>query len=1068
MSNPRQLPAALIGFAVLCAMPAAAKAEPAEGLEFFEKRIRPVLVKHCYECHSAAAAEPKGGLLLDTREALLTGGESGPAVVPGSPDESLLVSAVRQEGLEMPPSGRRPDEVIDDLVEWIRSGAPDPRVRPAEAADAAAELWAQQFDERRRWWSLQPVRAAAVPEVRDSNWSGWPMDRFVLARLEEEGLRAAPRADRGTLVRRLSFALTGLPPSPQEVEAFVSDSSAGGWERLVDRLLASPHFGERWARHWMDVVRYTDTYGYEWDIPAKGAWRYRDYLVRAFNADVPFDQLLREQIAGDLLENPRLNQVDQINESLIGLMFYQMGEKRHGDSAEFNGIHQEMLDNKIDAFGKAFQATTISCARCHDHKLDAVAQREYYALGGALISSRWVTNTVDLPQRQETARRELAEIKSTLRPLLGQVWQGDVGQWTAETWRHQRQAHGEAELPLENPLHPWFVLQRAADAGTSIAEAWTGLAKQHQDEHGKRTANNAAHFSLVADFRQGIPPGWSVDGVGLADVVARGDFTVALEGDAAVSQILHGGLDTHALSPRMNGAIRTPWLNTLEAGHLSFEVSGGHFAARRTVVDNAFLTERQQYIDQKHPAWQMADTLSAMRDRHIYIELATKTSNPNFPPRVGLGGACSEEQAADPRSWFGVTRVVRHQAPSSPLDELARFVPLFAGPPPATLDEAAGRYAAWIGGAVDGWCSGQPTDDQVRLLNWALDAGLLFNRRDAASHPQIAELVDRYRRVEARLSEPWTVNGMADVDPGFDYRLNVRGDYDQLGEAVGRGYLAVIAEACGGDSISAAVPHGGSSGDGAARDQAACFNVAGSGRGELAELIASPSNPLTARVFVNRVWHWLFGAGIVATVDDFGHIGELPSHPELLDYLAARFMAEGWSLKTLVREIVLSETFCQSQAAESSAAAVDPSNRLLHHYPVRRLDAESIRDAMLWVSGRLDRRLFGPPLNPYRLNEDAQKRLFSGPLDGDGRRSIYTKVTIMEPPRFLATFNQPAPKIPTGKRDVTTTPAQSLTLLNDPFVAAQAEYWAGRLLEHPVETAAQRVAGMFMSALGRP
>ena len=312
-------------------------------------------------------------------------------------------------------------------------------------------------------------------------------------------------------------------------------------------------------------------------------------------------------------------------------------------------------------------------------------------------------------------------------------------------------------------------------------------------------------------------------------------------------------------------------------------------------------------------------------------------------------------------------------------------------------------------------------------------------------------LVARYRTLEAALATPWTVNGMADIDPGFDYRLNVRGDYDQLGEPVPRGYLRVLDR----DAERR-------------RDVPNTTGPRGSGRRELARQVASPQNPLTARVFVNRVWHWLFGAGLVPTPDNFGSAGQRPSHPELLDYLASRFVRDGWSVKTLVRELVLSETWCQSQQADPTALTLDPANRLWHHYPLRRLDAEAIRDAMLYGSGRLDNRRFGPPLDPHRPQEDPQKRLFSGPLDGAGRRSIYTRITIMEPPRMLATLNQPKPKIPTGKRDMTATPAQSLTLLNDPFVVQQAQAWAQRLVGRPPEPVAERIGHVFRRAFGRP
>ena len=361
-------------------------------LEFFEKRIRPVLVESCNSCHSEIQA--MGGLRLDHRGGWQEGGQSGPALVPGDPDQSPLVRAIRHDGSRTPmPLGgaQLPAETIDDFEQWILLGAPDPRDAPpaAKTAYVADDSWEAVFEERSRWWSLQPVIQPPLPQVENERWSDLPMDRFILAQLEKNGLEPAPRAHRSTLVRRLSLVLTGLPPTAEQVEAFVSDPDNGAYQRLVDRLLESPHFGERWARHWMDVVRYSDTYGYEWDIPAKGAWRFRDYLIRAFNDDLPFDRLIREQIAGDVLESPRINSDQQINESLIGPMFYMMGEKRHGDSVIFNGIHQEMVDDKIDAFSKAFQAMTVACARCHDHKLDAVAQKDYYALAGVLMSSRW-------------------------------------------------------------------------------------------------------------------------------------------------------------------------------------------------------------------------------------------------------------------------------------------------------------------------------------------------------------------------------------------------------------------------------------------------------------------------------------------------------------------------------------------------------------------------------------------------------------------------------------------------------------------------------------------------------
>ena len=1019
--------------------------------ELFEQKIRPLLVRHCYECHSGASNEVKGSLRLDYRDAVLKGGHSGPILMPGSPDESLLLSAIRHEGLEMPPGKKLTDAEIQDVEDWIRSGAFDPRDHPPDPKSIATETFEALYQDRRRWWSLQPPVVTAPPQMKwpqvdndnagtENDNAGTAIDSFILTQLLDRQLAPAQRADERTLIRRACFAVTGLPPSEEQLHSSLNDQTPQSWQRVVDQLLASPHLGERWARHWMDVVRYTDTYGYEWDMPAKGAWRYRDYLIRAFNNDVGFDQLVREQIAGDLLNSPRLNHELGINESLIGPMFFQMGEKRHGDSSEFNGIHQEMLDNKIDAFGKAFLATTISCARCHDHKLDAISQRDYYALGGLFMSARWITNTVDLPERNKAVREELKQLKQQLRSELAQRWQANLELLTAESLNTLSKT--VAERPLEDPLRIWSQLQSAEAAGQGFETVWQTLQKTYRDESQRKITENAAHFATVVDFRDGVPKAWSSDGEGTREISPRGDFVVALSGEKAVDSILFGGLCTNSLSPRLNGALRTPWTKSFGPGHLSFEVAGGDFSAQRTVVDNAFLTEKQQYLANATPQWRLVDTLSSL-DRNVYVEFATKTSNPNFPPRVGLGGACSEEQVADPRSWFQISRVVKHTAPFSPHDELTRMLPLLDGETPQSLNEAANRFRAVLQQSVVAWQEQHATDDHVRMLNWMLSAGVLQNSADStAPESSINRLILSYRELEQKLAEPTTVNGMADIDPPLDYRLNVRGDYDQLGDPVPHGAARFLLDVCDANETRRT-------------------------RLELAELVASPRNPLTARVYVNRVWHWLFGQGLARTPDDFGHVGDLPSHPELLDYLTHEFISSGWSTKQLIRSILLSQTWQQSQQSVDGAQDVDPTNRLLHHFPVQRLDAESLRDAMLFVSGRLESRLYGPTSNPYRLNEDDQKRLFSGPLDGLGRRSIYTKVTIMEPPRFLATFNQPAPKIPTGRRDITTTPAQSLTLLNDPFVAGQANYWASQLIQQSDTTIESRLQQMFVKALGR-
>ena len=1074
-------------------------------LEFFEKKIRPVLVDRCLNCHSEQ--QPLAGLRLDSRQGWEKGGNSGRAIVPGDPDASLLIRAIRHDGSQAAmPLGedKLAPDILQSFEEWVRTGAPDPRDGPDETS-SAERSWEEIYRDRSRWWSLQPVERSPVPRVDWGDWSQEPVDRFILAALEAKDLSPAPPADRATMLRRLKFTLLGLPPTPGEIAAFLGDEKPGAYVRLVDRLLDSPHFGERWARHWMDVVRYSDTYGYEWDIAARGSWRYRDYLIRAFNNDVPFDQLVREQIAGDLLPDPRVDPQEQINESLIGLMFYQMGEKRHGDSLQFNGIHQEMLDNKVDAFSKAFLATTVACARCHDHKLDAISQRDYYALAGVFMSSHWVTNTLDTPERNRQVLESLPRLKERLLRPLADWWLEDVksvpryllaaqarldqdprapelsrnldvsrlGAWekalrfesgkAPEEGKEdpadaEETSEKEEEPTLEDILYVWTEICRSFQEGQPVEVSWTQLAQEYLQVRKERSASNARGFSLVADFRKGPVDGWSMDGVGVRHGwVKNGDFAVALEGSAAVQMLLPAGLFSNALSPRLNGALRSPFLNSSGSPWISLEMSGDQRSAHRLVVDNAFLTERQKYLKGRRLEWVRFSTTGwakgnrglNSRERaatRTHVELATKTSNPNYPSRYGLG--CTLEdiekddcESGDPRSWFGITRVFSHEHEESPADELRRFHSLFSGPPPGDLAEVASRYGRWLEAALTDWARSRAEEEDVRLINWMLEGKLLAN--ETQDRESVRKLVTEYRATESRLVEPQSANGMADLEPGRDSHLNHRGVYEDLGDAVPRGQIAVLRR---GSSYSP--PHN-------------------SGRLELAHSVVSPENPLTARVFVNRVWHWVFGSGIVRTPNDFGHLGDTPSHPELLDYLADEFVQKGWSLKELVRSLVLSQTFQQSGQTSSRALEVDPTNRLRHHHPLQRLDAESIRDSLLAVSGRLDDRLYGSPLNPHRSKEDPFKRLFSGPLDGKGRRSIYLKMTIMEPPRFLETFNQPKPKIPIGSRDVTNVPAQALALLNDPFVAGQAEFWARRLIASTHSSTRDRLGVMFQQAFGR-
>ena len=1045
-------------------------------IEFFETKIRPVLVQHCYECHSAAAKDIQGGLRLDSRPGIRKGGETGAAVVAGQPGKSLLMAALRHESIKMPPKGPLPAEVITDFETWIRRGAIDPRDNPPTAREAARLSWQVLLASRKDWWSLKPVRAGTAPEVQDAGWSMWPIDQFVLARLERKRLKPAAAANPRTLIRRLSLVLTGLPPQSADVTQFVTawtHDPDSAWQELVDRTLASPHFGERWARHWMDVVHFTETHGNEWNYEVHHAWRYRDYLVRAFNQDVPFNQLVREHIAGDLLARPRINHQERFNESIIGTAFYRFGEVPHDDCIGLRSIGYDIFANQVDTLTKAFQASTVACARCHDHKIDAFSTRDYHSLLGVLRSTRLVAHTIDLPEINGRPLEQLESLKPQIRKQLSNLWKNHAPDrlkallLSAEAARDGKAPHKDLDAglvsrwktalsvknpPLEHPLHTWRSVADRDRKTTPIKTAWTDLANRYLDEHRKRTRFNLENFQTLYDLgNPGHAALWKSHGHALrAAASLDGEIALSDSGDSVVSHLLPAGVHSHRLTTRLGGTFRSPILHTTRK-HLSLQVLGNQRAVVRIVSNNCQLNYvNYKALQSDRPTWITFEPATDDQKLRAYIELVSKFYNPKFPDQLAtIGGAKENDRvpwdkvAADPRSYFGISRVVVHDVDGPPRAELDHLCRLFEnGQAPGSLDEVAARYASVIARAVSAWANRNASPAQVRWINWMVQNGLLDNSLDA--DPELARLVRKYRDIEQkRLKRPRIIPGVEDVDDGIDQPVLVRGNPTEFGEPVPRRFFEVL--------------------DGTLQP----FQQ-GSGRRELAERIASPDNPLTARVMANRIWHHVFGTGLVRTVDDFGRLGERPSHPQLLDHLAKTFVSDGWSVKRLVRRIVLSRTFRLSARRQPEAVSIDPLNRLLHHFPARRLDAESIRDAVLATSGRISLQLGGASVYPFRDKPNTDRRLFVGPLDGHGRRSLYIKTNLMEPTRFLSVFNTPGGKVVEGRRDRSNVPAQALAMLNDPFVIGQADAWGQRLVAAAHRDPSERIDVMFHRALCRP
>ena len=707
--------------------------------KFFEEKIRPVLTTQCGKCHSSAAQKLRGGLRLDSREGLRLGGESGRAITPGDPEQSLLIRAIRyqDDDLKMPPKKKLADSIVADFETWIRMGAPDPRIEGSHTKSNLSSNSAKSHE----FWSFQPPKKHDPPEVKRTDWPRDDIDRFLLAKIEARGLAPVADANRERLIRRATFDLVGLPPTPEEIDAFVQDNSPAAFNKVVDRLLASPHFGERWGRYWLDAARFAESSG-KTNFMYSHAWRYRDWVIASFNADKPYDRFVREQIAGDLLpaENNR-----QRAERLIATGFLALGSKAH-DAENRGQFILDVIDEQIETTTRAFLGLTVACARCHDHKLDPISQRDYYALSGVFRSTRTCSGT-------------LAGVFPNFNasPLI--------------------------ELP----------------SGANMPSAVPSLSAEQRSSLEKRIAE-------LTKERGAIPPG------------------------------------------------------------------------------------------------------EANRDR--------------------------------------LRRV----------------------------------------------------NSMLAMLRYRL-------------------LIDRPGGTPRTFAM-----GVLERDECVNSPIYIRGELDQPGELVPRGLIRLL------------------------RDESNESIMSGSGRRELADRLASSTNPLTARVMVNRVWLHLFGRGLVATPDNFGAAGSPPSHPELLDTLSVDFMNDGWSIKRLIRRIVLSKAYGLDSTFNPRYFEIDPDNILIWRMSKRRLDAEAIRDAALKIGGRLTAE---PPVGSSAARTGEGLAMFlriAGQDVSDTHRSVYLPIIRDQILESLALFDFADPSLVTGERSTTTGPAQALYFLNSPFVIQQAESLAGRVI----------------------
>ena len=1011
-------------------------APPPADLEFFEKEVRPVLAENCYACHSATAPAVFANLRLDSRAGVLKGGDAGPVVVSGDSANSKLARMLHGEGVQMPPTGKLAAEKIAALERWIELGLPWPEeAAPASAPDPSARF---DLEERRQeHWAWRVVAKPPVPQPQQSDWAKNPVDRFLLARLEAESLKPAADADRRVFIRRATFDLTGLPPTPDEIAAYLADAAPGADERLIDRLLDSPHFGERQARLWMDLMRYSESHGSEGDPDIRDAWRYRDYLIRAFNADVPYDQLVREHLAGDLLPEPRIDPELGTNESILGTAHWRLIE--HGfQPVDPWDDRVKWTDNQIDVLSKSFLGLTVSCARCHDHKFDAISQKDYYALFGTIKGARPTMRPIESPERLTLHSERLTALKAQIRDGLAEAWTATAPELAAKL-----DAAPVVEAALEdaeNPLHAWAVLRELE--GDAFRQGWQALAQARRDEVAARGRYNGRHFERKWDLRNpGDLAEWVGHGPGLPqEPAAPGAIDIQPDGKKIIGGVLQPGAYSHGLSAKHGAVLQSPRF-TVDSNFISFESAGEGFSNVQLIIENYAVPRSGIYELRYRPksrdlTWSTWKTdywkgFSAYFEAATYGELTFPQSDvEDSRNKVKL------TPDKDGRSWFGVGAIVFHDEDRTPRSLVDASAPLFEGAAPADRDELARLYGDAVAAAVDAWARGRATPQQAALLDVLVQQGLLPNEGVAD------ELVSEYRWLEAEIPAARRAPGVVE-EGGADQPLLLRGNPKQPGEPVSRRFLTAL----GGKSY--AEPH--------------------LARLRLAEEIACRENPLAARVAVNRLWRQLFGDGIVRTEDNFGKLGDTPTHPELLDYLAGQLVDNDWSIKKTLRLLTTSRAYRMSSAESAAAREHDPENRLLSHMPIRRLEAEQIRDAVLLTSGELDPKLFGASIPVYYAYDTGKTKGDNpkGPLDGEGRRSIYQEIRRNTHNPFLEVFDLPKPATARPQRDVTNVPAQSLTMLNSPFVIGQAEKWAVRLAATD-ESPSQRVERMFEQALARP
>jgi hypothetical protein len=1012
-------------FLLPCSTGLSQELAPDEGqrakLEFFEKKIRPVLVEHCYECHSAESKTLQGGLSLETAQGLAQGGDSGPALIPEKSDQSLIIQALRYESTQMPPRGKLSDEVIADFVQWVDSGAADPRV-----GDSAPIKKSIDFDQARLFWSFVSPKNPELPATKRSGWTESSLDHFTLAAMEARQLSPVSKAGKRELIRRACFDLTGLPPTPQEVDSFLADENTNAFAKLIDRLLDSPAYGERWGRYWLDVARYSEDQAHTFSVqPNTHGYRYRDWVIEAFNSDMPFDLFVKYQIAADVMpidETERLRNLAALGYFGLGAQYY-----KNTDAAK---AAADELDDRIDTLTRGFLGLTVSCARCHDHKFDPIPQQDYYSLAGVFHSSR-LHNAPLAPapevDRYNAAQQKIKQLDEAIQqtiaregPKLREARISEVKQYLMATRNFQLAKASDPSLKLPSfaktngleasTLKRWIDFLKSKEASPPLAlKPWFNARALPSDQQSDQPIDQQSEAAAFA-FEEYIQL-----------LLRQRDGLLSPEEQSKLTQNAPTG-NARYISPMVTRSAPTASIDVEIQGakELFLVVNDGGNGPSCDHADwlEPKLITASGEIDLTERKWEtVTATYGSVNLNKNVSGQALRVAGKSYAKGIGTHS----------------TSVLRFELP----DDAKRFVAL------GGLDSSGADQGGDCGNNARVQFrvyTESPTDIQVGqsdLLAEIIGEKGLFAMELKDIEAKLPEgfrqtlSVQRSELETLRRESPAIypmAHVIAEANPS-DLQVMVRGNPANRGELAPRRFLRILS------------------------NQTPTAFTQGSGRLELANAIASNENPLTARVMVNRVWQHHFGRGLVGTPDNFGKLGEPPTHPELLEYLTVKFVEQGWSIKSLHREIMLSATYQLSSDRNESNQQIDADNRYLWRMTRRRLDVEAWRDALLATSGRLDGKLQGPSTNLADASNN--------------RRTVYAFISRHELDNMLRLFDFPDANITASVRAETTVPQQQLFVLNSPFMIEQSKAFAARVLIEAADGLEDRIQHAYRLAFGR-